>query len=100
MMDWELIEAKTFSENFKTHKRDGEFTHALDKKMQRLRQDPDSVGGFLAGRLHGYKSTRIIRKYRLIFKIDEERHMVILMAIDHRKNDYLNFTFSDDDETG
>ena len=94
-MIWKIVVTETFSKEFKKYKKDSEFINALNKKMERLRKDPEVVGGFLSGRLHGYKSTRIVRKYRLIFKIVKENREVKLMAIDHRKFDYKNFSFDD-----
>jgi len=50
------------------------------------------VGGYLSGRLHGNKSTRLVGKYRLIFEINEKEGIVYLKAIDHRKFDYGGFS--------
>jgi len=87
-MTYEIEVTDTFTKEFKKHKKDGEFLSALDKKIQKLKEDPESIGGFLSGALHGYKSTRIIRKFRLIFKIIKEENKVYLSAIDHRKTAY------------
>jgi len=53
-----------------------------------LQDDPLHVGGWLSGGLHGKKSTRISRKYRLIFTPDEMEKVVYLNWIDHRKTVY------------
>ncbi|MEK6926493.1 MAG: type II toxin-antitoxin system RelE/ParE family toxin [Nanoarchaeota archaeon] len=90
-MSYEIIATNTFSKEFKKHKKDKEFIEALDKKVQRLKEDPNHVGGFLSGKLHEYKSTRIVKKFRLIFKIIEQERKVYLSAIDHRKIIYENF---------
>jgi len=87
-MEWSIVPTKEFLKEIKKHKRNGEFVKALNNKVQRLRENPESVGGFLSGRLHGYKSTRIFRKFRLLFKIVEGKKEVYLSAIDHRKFDY------------
>ena len=50
-MPWKIIATKTFSKEFKKYRKNNEFIKALDKKIQRLKKDPDSVGGYLAGRL-------------------------------------------------
>ena len=84
-MVYEIVITDTFSKEFKKHKKNSEFINALDKKLGRLKENPNNVGGFLSGKLHGYKSTRIIRKFRLIFKIAEQEKRVYLSAIDHRK---------------
>ena len=90
-MSYEIVITDTFSKEFKKHKKDGEFVNALDKKIERVKEDPNNVGGFLSGKLHGYKSTRIVRKFRLIFKIAEQEKKVYLSAIDHRKSAYDDF---------
>lgn len=84
-MVYEIKVTDTFSKQFKKHDRDGEFVSALDKKIEKLKINPLDLGGFLSGKLHGYKSTRIVRKFRLIFRIDELSRIVYLSAIDHRK---------------
>ena len=90
-MIYEVIVTNTFSKEFKKHAKDGEFVNTLDKKIERLKIEPNSVGGFLSGKMHGYKSTRIVRKFRLIFKVIEQEKRVYLSAIDHRKSVYVNF---------
>ena len=92
-MSWKIISTETFSKQSKKYKKDKEFLNALDNKIKRLKENPEDIGGYLSGKLHGYKSTRIIRKLRLIFKILKEKHEVHLMAIDHRKFDYERFNF-------
>lgn len=88
---WEVIVTETFSSEFRKHKKDGEFVRALDKKIERMKEDPSSVGGFLSGNLHGYKSTRILSKFRILFRVNESEHRVYLIAIDHRKFGYERF---------
>ena len=91
-MVYEIKVTDTFSREFKKHDKDREFVSALDKKVKKLKENPSSIGGFLSGKLHGYKSTRIVRKFRLIFKIDEQSKIVYLSAIDHRKIVYKDST--------
>ena len=85
---YEIETTDTFTKEFKKHKKDGEFLNALDKKIQRLKDNPKDVGGELSGVLHGYKSTRIVKNFRLILKIIKEENKVRLSAIDHRKSAY------------
>lgn len=92
-MSHEIVITGAFSKEFKKHKKDGEFAKALDNKIQRLKESPENVGGYLSGRLHGYKSTRIIKRFRLIFKIDGKEKKVYLISIDHRKSAYDDFNF-------
>ena len=91
MMAWRIVTTRIFSQKFKKYKRDKEFIDALNYKIERLKQDPENIGGYLSGRLQGYKSTRIIRKFRLIFKVIKKENSVYLIAIDHRKFDYKRF---------
>jgi len=90
-MVWDIAETKAFSKEFKIFKKNKELLTALDKKLQRLRNDPEGVGGNLSGSLSGHKSTRLIGKLRLVFKIVPSQNTVYLIGIDHRKHDYLNF---------
>ena len=92
-MTWDLKVTDIFSKEFKKHKKDGEFVRALGAKLERLKENPENVGGYLSDRLHGYKSTRIVGKYRLVFKIVREENAVYLTAIDHRKFGYERFDF-------
>lgn len=92
-MTWKIISSETFSREFKKYKKDAEFLRVLDNKIRRLQENPEAVGGYLSGRLHGHKSTRIMNKLRLIFKILDEKHEVHLIGIDHRKFDYERFNF-------
>ena len=74
----------TFLVALKEHKKNSELLRALDKKIERLKENPHSVGGKLSGELHGWQSTRLVRKFRLLFRIDEAQKKVFLGAIDHR----------------
>ncbi len=60
----------------------------LEKKLQRLQEDPLHVGGWLLGELHSKKSTRISRRFRLVFTPDETEKVVYLNWIDHRETAY------------
>jgi len=78
----------TFLKYLKKHKNNHELFRELDTKIQRLKENPVSVGGELAGRLHGKRSTRLGGKFRLIFEIDENNKLVYLIALDHRSEVY------------
>ena len=90
-MSWEIIVTETFSREFRRYRKNQEFVNALGRKVQRLKENPESVGGCLSGKLHGYKSTRILGKFRMLFRMDHEAHVVYLVAIDHRKFGYERF---------
>ena len=89
-MSWKILKTHRFSEELKTLIKQKLLLEALNKKIQRLKQDPN-IGGFLAGNLHKHKSVRLIDKYRLIFKVDEAKRKIYLVAIDHRKHNYTRF---------
>ena len=90
-MPWKIIITDSFSGTFKKYKKNKEIEKALDKKIERLKENPHNVGGYLSGRLHGYKSTRLVGKFRLIFQISDSDMKLFLIAIDHRKFDYEHF---------
>ncbi|MAF35232.1 hypothetical protein CMO91_05290 [Candidatus Woesearchaeota archaeon] len=85
---WDVHRTDTFLQTLKEHKKNAALLAVLDKKILRLIKDPHAVGGELSGKLHGWRSTRLVRKYRLLFKIDETAHRVTLGAIDHRESAY------------
>ena len=87
-MSWIVKRTDTFLRFLKPHRHNAQLFAALDKKIQHLKEDPVAVGGELAGALHGKRSTRLIRKFRLIFSINEKEKVVYLEAIDHRGDIY------------
>ena len=89
-MIWIVVRTDRFSEEFGKFEKNKQFVDALDKKIRKLEEDPN-IGGFLVGNLHGYKSIRLLKNFRIIYKIDEAQKTVYLIAIDHRKYDYKRF---------
>ncbi len=87
-MSWVVKRTDTFLDFLKQHRHNKQLLDALDKKIQHLQENPLAVGGELAGALHGKRNTRLIRKFRLIFSINEEERIVYLEAIDHRGQIY------------
>ena len=87
-MPWIIKRTDTFLRFLKQHRHNKPLLDALDKKIQHLQEDPLAIGGKLAGALHGKRNTRLIRKFRLIFSINEEEKTVYLVAIDHRGQIY------------
>lgn len=87
-MTWIVKRTDTFLDSLKDIRKNKEALAELDKKLKRLQEDPLHMGGWLSGELHGKKSTRISRKYRLIFTLDEMEKVVYLNWIDHRKTAY------------
>ena len=87
-MPWTVKRTDTFLQFLKPNRHNKPLLDALDKKIRHLEENPLAVGGELAGALHGKRSTRLIRKFRLIFSIHEEENIVYLEAIDHRGKIY------------
>ncbi len=87
-MTWAVKRTDTFRDSLKAIRKNKEALAELDKKLKRLQEDPLHLGGWLSGELHGKKSTRISRKYRLIFTPYETEKVVYLNWIDHRKTAY------------
>lgn len=86
-MTWVVKRTDTFLESLKIIRKDNQAIEELDKKIRRLQEDPLHVGGWLSGELHGKRSTRIRKRFRLIFTPDENEKVVYLNWIDHR--DYV-----------
>lgn len=87
-MTWEIKRTDTFLKHLKKYKNSHQLLQELDDKLMRLREDPNAIGGELGGKLHGKRSTRIAKNFRLIFQIDSEKKIVYLIAIDHRGRVY------------
>ena len=51
MTSWELRATRTFSQTSHKLARTTAFTEAFDKKLKRLRENPQAVGGMLGGLL-------------------------------------------------
>jgi mRNA interferase RelE/StbE len=64
-------------------------TLILKAIKERLMVDPISFGKPLRYTLKGYRRLRVGR-YRIVYKIDEKKRIVIINAIDHRKDVYAN----------
>ncbi|MBI3031839.1 hypothetical protein HYY69_00015 [Candidatus Woesearchaeota archaeon] len=88
MDEWCIKSTDTFLKHIKKHKNNHELLLELDVKIKRLKENPFSIGGNLAGFLHGLKSTRLARKYRLVFSVDQKNKIVYFHALDHRKDVY------------
>ena len=88
MSEWIVKRTDPFLKYLKKHKNNHELLQELDKKIKRLKEDPKIIGGELSGNLSGHKSTRLSKKFRLLFSIDNENKIVYLEAIDHREDVY------------
>ena len=88
MSFWGVKRTDDFSRDIKKYRNNYELLRELEQRIERLREDPVVIGGELGGRLHGSKSTRLLKNFRLIFSIDVAHKIVYLEAIDHRKQVY------------
>jgi mRNA-degrading endonuclease RelE of RelBE toxin-antitoxin system len=87
-MPWIIRRTDTFIESFRRVRDNSKVVSELARKIKRLQSDPLHVGGWLSGSLHGKKSTRIAKQYRLIFLPDEREHIIYLILIEHRGHVY------------
>jgi len=87
-MTWNLVYAQEFKDSLKTFAKDRELLTALDRKLERLREDPYSVGARLSGDLHDWHAARLVRTYRIFFKINDDGRVVTLGTIQHRRHAY------------
>jgi len=87
-MPWIIRRTDTFLESFRRVRDNSKVVSELARKIKRLQADPLHVGGWLSGSLHGRKSTRIAKQYRLIFLPCEREHIVYLILIDRREHVY------------
>jgi len=87
-MPWIIRRTDTFLVSFHRVKDNSKVVPERAKKIKRLHAVPMHVGGWLSGSLHGKKSTRIAKQYRLIFLPDEWEHIVYLTLIEQREHVY------------
>jgi len=87
-MDYQVLTTDEFSKVIKKFNKHQELLNALDNKIKRLEENPYAVGKQLHGPLSHLHSTRLVAKFRLLFRIDEPQKMVYLETIDHRKDVY------------
>jgi mRNA-degrading endonuclease RelE of RelBE toxin-antitoxin system len=87
-MAWVIKRTDTFLESFAQVRDNKKVIAEFGKKLVRLQEDPLHTGGWLSGSLHGKKSTRIAKQYRLVFQPDEREKIVYLVLIDHREHVY------------
>jgi mRNA-degrading endonuclease RelE of RelBE toxin-antitoxin system len=61
----------------------------LDEAMMRIAADPSGAGYPLRGRLHGKRSYRVRRNYRVIFALDAKNDQrVNVLSVRHRSREY------------
>jgi mRNA interferase RelE/StbE len=58
----------------------------IQKRIEKLKKEPDKQGKALSGRLKGYRSVRAVgQRYRIIYRIDNEQVIVIIIGVGIRK---------------
>jgi addiction module RelE/StbE family toxin len=85
---YDIAVTRQFEQDLKPFRRHRGMLAALEKKLERLRNDPHAVGKPLRGTLHGYYATRMLQDFRLLFTINDETRLVMLETLDHRKDVY------------
>lgn len=53
-----------------------------------LLRSPQRIGKTLGGDLVGIRSARLERDWRVLYQIDEDKHTVIVLGIQHRASAY------------
>jgi mRNA interferase RelE/StbE len=53
-----------------------------------LATNPQRVGKELDVPLHGIRSARVLREWRVLYVIDDERRRVVVRSIQHRRDAY------------
>ena len=61
--------------------------HIAEKSLLKISSNPYK-GKKLLGKLHGLYSSRITRKYRVVYQIISDKTTVIVLDISHRKESY------------
>jgi len=87
-MPWIIRRTDTFLESFHRVKDNSKVVSELARKIKRREEDPLHVGGWLSGSLHGKKSTRIAKQYRLIFLPIRGNISFTAPLLDHREHVY------------
>jgi mRNA interferase RelE/StbE len=65
---------------------DGRIRGKIGDVIDRLRQEPEKQGKALLGELTGYRSIRAVgQRYRIIYKVEKSRVIVIVVAVGLRK---------------
>ena len=61
--------------------------HIAEKSLLKISANP-YIGKKLLGKLHGLYSSRITRKYQIIYQIISDKTTVLTIDIAHRKESY------------
>jgi addiction module RelE/StbE family toxin len=82
---WSIIATPTFKRNYK--KIDREVQRRIETAIKDLAESPDprKAGHGLHGLWAGLHSLEVGRRYRLIYKVDFEKHTIQLIAVGTHK---------------
>jgi len=81
-MGYEIIISPTAEEDLKKFNR--ELQRRFFKKIEKLGKHPDAHGKPLRRPLSGKWELRFERRWRIVYKIDEEKNLVEIVAIWHK----------------
>lgn len=88
MAGYVFIATNPFKKHIRKYKRNRSLLKELETKLQRIKINPSQVGKLLSGNLHGYRSTRILSNFRLVFRIDEKNKKIYLFSLSPRRKNY------------
>ncbi len=84
-MKWQVI-ILPVAEQLLTEIRDTRIRQNISKRISRLENEPEKQGKPLSDDLAGYRSIRAIgQRYRIIYKLEAERVVVVVVALGIRK---------------
>ena len=70
-----------------THLAHAGLKHLAERAVLRIAADPYS-GKKLVGKLSGLYAARITRRYRVVYTILPQQHVVVILDISHRRDVY------------
>lgn len=84
-MKWQVI-VLPVAEQLLAAIKDTRIRQNISKRISRLEDDPEKQGKPLSDELEGYRSIRAIgQRYRIIYKLEAKRVVVIVVALGIRK---------------
>lgn len=58
----------------------------IQKRIEKLKIEPDKQGKPLSGKLKGYRSVRAVgQRYRILYRVDHDQIIVIIIGVGIRK---------------
>ncbi len=84
-MNWTIEVAKRAKEQLIAIK-DNRILQSISQRIDKLQFEPDKQGKRLSDELTGYYSVRAVgQRYRIIYKIEEEQVLVLVVLVGIRK---------------